>query len=161
MKDNILKFVLVLSLLLNISVLVAAGYTHYKQSRYQASPVGYGLQKPGWQVPSCFFEELSLRPEQVRTMRQRAFTFHTDLDEKRRGIDQNRIFLVTLMRANSPDTKAIEDTIGEINRLQEDVQKTAVSHMLEFKGMLDQNQQVKFFNLIEGTMRKGTGLQCP
>lgn len=161
MKDNILKFVLVLSLLLNISMLVSAGYTYYKQSRYQASPFGYGLQKPGWQVPGCFFEELSLKPEQVRTMQQRAFTFHADLDRKRRDIDQKRISLVTLMRATSPDSKAIDTTIVEINRLQLEVQKTAVAHMLEFKGMLDKDQQVRFFNLIEGTMRKGTGLQCP
>ncbi len=161
MKDNILKFVLVLSLLLNISVLISAGYTHYKQSRYQASPFSYSLQKPGWQVPSCPFEELSLRPEQLRTMQQRAFAFHADLEEKRREIDQKRISLVALMRAYNPDTKAIDATISEINRLQHEVQKTAVSHMLEFKEMLDKDQQLRFFNLIEGTMRKRTGLQCP
>ena len=161
MKDNILKFVLVLSLLLNISMLASAGYTHYRQSRYQAPPSGYGIQKPGFQVPSCLFEELSLRPEQLTKLQQKALTFHADLDEKRREIDQKRISLVTFMRADSPDTKAIDATISEINRLQYDVQKTAVSHILEFKRMLDKDQQVKFFNLIEGTMRKGTGLQCP
>ena len=33
MKNNVLKFILILSLLLNASMLVSATYTHYNQSR--------------------------------------------------------------------------------------------------------------------------------
>jgi Spy/CpxP family protein refolding chaperone len=161
MKNNILKFVLVLSLLLNISMLFSAGYTHYKQSRYQALPLGYGVHKPGALVPSCLFEELSLKPEQLRTMQQKALIFHTELNRKGQEIDQKRVSLVVLMRADNPDSKAIDASVAEINRLQLEVQKTAVTHMLEFKGMLDKDQQKKFLDLIEGTMNKQRGIQCP
>jgi Spy/CpxP family protein refolding chaperone len=161
MKDKILKFVLVLSLILNISMLASAGYTHYMQSRYQASPFEYGIKKPGWQVPSCLFEELSLKPAQLKTMRYRAFAYHADLDEKRRNIEQKRVSLVALIQADSPDGNAIDTTIAEINQLQLEVQKTAVTHMLEFKGMLDTDQQKKFLGLVEGAMTKREGLRCP
>jgi hypothetical protein len=94
-------------------------------------------------------------------MQDKAFAFHADLDRKKQDIDEKRISLVTLLRADSPDSKAIDVTISEINRLQGDVQKTAVTHMLEFKGMLDKYQQKRFLDLIAGTMNKQGGLQCP
>lgn len=161
MKNNVLKFILILSLLLNASMLGSAAYTHYNQSRHETRPLGCGLQKSGGQVRNYLFEELSLKPDQLRTMHQKASAFHTDLNRKGREIDQKRAFLVNLMRATSPDAKAIDATIAEINRLQLNIQQTAVVHMMEFKGMLDTDQQKKFLALIEGAMAKGTGLQCP
>ena len=161
MKNNMLKFVLVFSLLLNMSILASAGYTHYRQSRYQALPPGPGVQVFGEHVPAHLFQDLSLKPEQLKTMQQKALTFHADLNRKGQEIDQKRFSLVALIRADSPDSKAIDTTVAEINRLQLDVQKTAVAHMLEFKGMLDKDQQKRFLSLIEGVMTKRTGLQCP
>ena len=68
---------------------------------------------------------------------------------------------MALIRADKPDNKAIDAAVAEINRLQLDVQKTAVAHMLEFKGMLDKDQQKRFLGLIEGAMTTKTGLHCP
>ena len=102
-----------------------------------------------------------MKPDQLRTMQQKASTFHADLNRKGLEIDQKRSFLVNLMRAASPDAKAIDATIAEINLLQLNIQQIAVAHMLEFKGMLDKDQQKKFLDLIDGAMAKGTGLQCP
>ncbi len=47
MKNNVLKFILILSLLLNASMLVSATYTHYNQSRHETRPLVCGLQKSG------------------------------------------------------------------------------------------------------------------
>lgn len=161
MKNNILKVVLILSLLLNVSMLVSAAYIYYIQSRDKTHSLGCGTQKSGNQVRNHFFEELSLRSDQLTTMQQKASTFHTDLNRKMQEIDQKRASLITLMRSSSPDAKAIDSAIAEINRLQLDIQQSAVAHMMEFKGMLDKGQQQKFLDLIEGAMTKGTGLQCP
>jgi len=153
MKDNLLKYILALSLLLNFSLLGAAGYTFYQQNRYRTSPFGYGA--PG-RVPASssiqphLFEALSLKPEQRKLFEQRAPLFHEALDKKRKKIDRLRRSLVDLMRADDPDSKAIEATIAEINGVQEDMQKMVVAHMLEFKSMLDKGRQKKFFDLIQG-----------
>ncbi len=56
------------------------------------------------------------------------------------------------MRADNPDQKAIEATIAQINKAQEEMQKTVVAHMLEFKSMLDKEQQKRFLDLIETAM---------
>ena len=60
-------------------------------------------------------------------------------------------------RANDP----VRATIAEINGVQEEMQKMVVAHMLEFKSMLDKDQQKKFFDLIQGAMTRRQGMQCP
>jgi Spy/CpxP family protein refolding chaperone len=165
MKSNLLKYILVLSLLLNFSLLGAAGYTYYQQNRYRTSPFGYGA--PG-RVPvgassirPHLFEALSLKPEQRKLFEQKAPVFHEALDKKREKVDRLRRSLLDLVRADSPDGKAIEKTIGEINGVQREMQKMVVAHILEFKSMLDKGQQKRFFDLIQGAMSRRQEMQCP
>ena len=49
---------------------------------------------------------------------------------------------------------------AEINQAQEEMQRAVVAHMLEFKSMLDKDQQKKFFDLIEKVMTGKKGLPC-
>ena len=107
------------------------------------------------------FEALSLKPEQRKLFEQKAPLFHEALDKKREKVDRLRKSLFDLMRADHPDSKAIEATIAEINGVQEDMQKMVVAHMLEFKSMLDKDQQKKFFDLIQGAMTRRQEIQCP
>lgn len=160
MKNNVLKFVLVLSLLLNTSLLASAGYTHYKQSRPRPFPLGTAVQH-STDGTHHLFEELSLSPDQLTAMQQRALTFHADLEKKAQEVERKRRYLVAVMGAGVLDEKAIDSTIGEISRLQEEIQRMAVSHMLEVKSMLDNNQQKKFFDLIHAAMANRREMQCP
>jgi Spy/CpxP family protein refolding chaperone len=170
MKDNLLKYIFVLSLLLNVSLLGAAGYTYYRQNRNRTSPFGYG---PSGHVPmtstsihstsihSYLFESLSLKPEQRELFEKKARLFHEALDQKGANVDQLRKSLIELMRAERPDRKAIETDINEINRVQQEIQKMIVAHMLDFKSTLDRDQQKKFFDLIQGAMGMRHEIQCP
>jgi RNA polymerase sigma factor (sigma-70 family) len=64
-------------------------------------------------------------------------------------------------KKSRPDNKAIEATITYINDIQEDMQRMVVSHMLEFKSMLDKDQQKKFLDMIDGAMTQGREAMCP
>jgi len=166
MKSNLLKYILVLSLLLNFSLLGTAGYTYYRQNRHRpTSPFGYSARERmpvgSTSTQPHLFEALSLKPEQRKRFEQKAPLFHQALDKKRQEVDRLRRSLFDLMGADHPDSKVIEATIAEINGVQEDMQKLVVAHMLEFKSMLDKDQQKKFFNLIEGTMTNRQEIQCP
>jgi Spy/CpxP family protein refolding chaperone len=165
MKNNLLKYILVLSLLLNFSLLGTAGYTYYRQNRHRPSPYGYGAPERmpvgSTSTQPHLFEALSLKPEQRKRFEQKAPLFHHALDKKRQEVDRLRRLLFYLMGADHPDSKAIEATIVEINALQEDMQRLVVAHMLEFKSMLDKDQQKKFFDLVQGAMTKRQGVQCP
>ena len=165
MKNNRLKYILVLSLLLNFSFLCAAGYTYYQKSRYRTCFSGYGI--PG-RIPMgssstqpYLFEALSLKPEQRKLFDQKASLFHKALNKKREKVDQLRRSLFELMSDDYPDSKAIEAIVVEISRVQEDTQKLVVSHMLDFKSMLDKDQQKKFFDLIQETMMMRQEIHYP
>jgi Heavy-metal resistance len=164
MKDNLLRYILALSLLLNFSLLGAAGYTYYQQERHRPAPFGYGV--PGrargdLSIHPHLFEALSLRPEQRKLFEQKALMFHEALDKKGEGVDRLRKSLFDLMRTDHPDKSVIVATIAEINGVQEDMQKMVVAHMLEFKSMLDKDQQKKFFDLIQGAMTRRQEIHCP
>lgn len=155
MKNRTLTFLLLASVILNISFLGTAGYQYYKQSAYWTSPFGMKIKKG-----SFLFEELSLKPEQAKSMRESATKFRAIIDEKRQTIASGRKELITLMRQDNPDRKAVEAVVSEISGMQEEIQRMIASHMLGMKAGLDKEQQTKFIDLIENAMTEGRQMGC-
>ena len=156
MRSSILKFILIVSLALNISVIGTAGYLYYKQSGYWISPFGKKMEKGRF-----LFEELSLRPEQLKDMKSRAIPFRAEIDHMRNEITQKRKELIRLMRGDNPDVNAIDIVISEINVMQGEMQRKIAVHILEEKSLLDKAQQKKFLDLIENAMTQGKQPGCP
>jgi Spy/CpxP family protein refolding chaperone len=156
MKNSLLKFALVASLILNLTVLATAGYHYYQKTHTWVSPFGKVMEKDKF-----LFEELSLKPEQLAAMKNKGISFRAEIDRRRQEIDAKRKELVALMRSQSPDKKAIDRTIKEISGKQEEMQRMIVGHMLEIKSSLDIDQQRKFFDLIERNMAGSGQLSCP
>ena len=65
--------------------------------------------------------------------------------------------MLNLMQADIPDRRAIDNTISDISRIQEDMQRVVAMHMLEEKATLDKDQQKKFIDLIKNAMTKEGG----
>ena len=156
MKNSTLKFLLLISLILNISFMGAVGYQYYKKSTSWTSPFGMKIKKG-----SFLFEELSLKPEQAKAMREKAIPFREDIDKKRREIAEKRKELINLMRADNPDVKTIDTVISGISKMQEEMQRRVTIHMLEEKSTLAKDQQQKFLDLIENAMTEGRQMGCP
>ena len=156
MKNNLLKFALAASLVLNLTVFATAGYHYYQQSRSWVSPFGKVMEKDKF-----LFEELSLKPDQLAAMKNKAMPFRAEIDRRRQEIKMSRKELVTLMRDQNPDKKTINGLIKEINGKQEEMQRMIVGHMLEIKSSLDADQQRKFFDLIERNMAGSGQMTCP
>ena len=153
MKIGFLKMALTVSLLFNLSVLGAVGYFYYQKNRYWETPFGVKVRKDRF-----LFEELSLRPDQKKKMREKAIPFRAEIDRKRQEIAVKRNYLISLLRADAPDARAIKTAVSEISRIQEEVQGMAAAHILQEKAALDKEQQKKFLDLIENAMmQKG----CP
>lgn len=156
MKNSALKFLLIVSLILNMSFLGAAGYQYYKKSTYWTSPFGYKMKKGHF-----LFEELSLKPEQMKAMRENATKFRAIIDEKRRAIASKRKELITLMRQDNPDRNDIAAVVSEISGMQEEMQRMIAMHMLDVKADLDKAQQKKFLDLVDNAMSEGRQMGCP
>jgi len=156
MKNSTIKFLLLASLILNISFLGAAGYQYYKKSTSWTSPFGYKIQKGHF-----LFEYLSLPPDKLKTMRETATKFRTVIDEKRRSVATKRKELITLMRQDNPDRNAIAAVVSEISGMQEEMQRMIAMHMLDVKAGLNKEQQNKFLDLIDNAMTEGRQMGCP
>lgn len=155
MKGNLLKFILLISLTLNLSILATAGYLYHRQTGYWISPFGMKLAKDRF-----IFEELSLSPAQMGAMKARALRFRAEIDRGRWAVTEKRREVVLLMRADRPDSAAINTVIGEINTLQGEMQRKIAGHMLEEKALLGPAQQKKFLDLIEKAMSGGGQTGC-
>ena len=156
MKGNILKFILIASIALNLSLLGTAAYKYHKQSGYWVSPFGYKMKKD-----SFMFEKLDLRAEQRKALREQSIPFRAEIDEKRMKIAHKRKELFDLMRADSPDKKAIGSSISEISTMQEEMQRRITGHMIEVKASLSRDQQKRFLDLIESAMKQDGQIGCP
>jgi Spy/CpxP family protein refolding chaperone len=156
MKNSALKFLLLVSLILNISFLGAAGYQYYKKSTYWTSPFGYKMKRDHF-----LFEDLSLRPDQLKSMRETATKFRTVVDEKRQAVASKRKELIAMMRQDNPDRNALAAVVSEISGMQEEMQRMIAMHMLNMKSGLDKEQQKKFLDLIEKAMADGGQAGCP
>lgn len=156
MKNSTLKFLLVVSLILNISFLGTVGFQYYKQSTYWTSPFGYKIKKGYF-----LFEQLSLRPDQLKTMKESAIQFRTLIDDKRQEMAAKKKELIALLRQNNPDRTAISAVLSEISGMQEQMQRMIAMHMLDVKAGLDKDQQRQFFDLIEKAMTEGRQMGCP
>ena len=152
MKDNTFKFILVISLLLNISLLTTAGYVYYRQGESRTSPDAHVMQKGGY-----LFEELSLKPEQAQRLKEQAVSFHGEIDKKRLEVINKRIALVGLLRSDHPDREAIDTAIFQISKMQGEIQRMVALHIIEAKAALDKDQQKRFLDLIEEAMSKRAG----
>jgi len=156
MNNSLLKFALAASLILNLSVFATAGYHFYQRSHSWVSPFGKFVEKDKF-----IFEELSMKPEQLTAMKNKAIPFRAEIDRRRREIEVSRKKLVTLMRDQNVDKKAIDALIKEISGKQEDLQRMIAGHMLEIKSSLDSGQQQKLFDLIERNMAGSGQMSCP
>ena len=150
MRISLLKTFLVVSLLFNLSVLGAASYFYYQKNRYWETPFGVKVRKDRF-----LFEELSLRPDQIKKMREKAIPFRAEIDRKRREIAVKRDHLIDLLRVDSPDAHAIKATLSKISRIQEEVEARVATHILQEKEALDGEQQKKFLDLVQNAMMRG------
>jgi len=158
MKGSTLKFILVISLILNISVFISAGIAYYRHHTGNYAPCFVSDFQAGNRF---IFGKLDLRPEQMSIFREKALPFRTKIIEKRHDILQKRSALLALMRADIPDNPAIDAAIIDINRMQGDMQRMVITHMLEMKAMLNKDQKKRFFDLIEETMGSSEDMPMP
>lgn len=150
-----LKYLLAISLALNLSVIATAGYRYLSARGTWTSPFGTKMAKDRF-----LFEELSLTKQQMRTMREKAVPFRAEIDRQRAGILARRQDLIRLLRSDVPDTAAIDRAIAEISAMQQTMQRQITRQMLEQKSLLDSGQQQRFLDLIERAMEQGGHAGC-
>ena len=156
MRNNTLRYMLLASVILNLTILGTVVYRYYQKTAYWTSPFGHLIKKDRF-----LFEELSLQPAQSKAMRTRAIPFRAEIDRQRAEIAKQQKGLVTLLRQEPPEMATINAQVARISTIQEAMQRKVVTHLLEEKSLLDKDKQGKFFDLIENAMSQGGQTGCP
>ncbi len=149
MNNRLLKTILFISLLLNFTVLAAAGYFYCRD----AGCLGTAPIKETTEA-AALSKELNLTPEQRKAIKEMDAGFRKILKENREKIIEKRKRVLELIREDRPDREAIDSVLSEIRELQWRIQLLAIGHIIDEKSVLSKEQQAKFYDLMEKRLEK-------
>lgn len=149
MNNRLLKTILFISLLMNFTILAAAGYFYCRD----AGCLGF---KPGRETTETevLSKELGLTPEQRKAIEDMDAGFRKTMKENREKIIEKRRRVLELLKEDKPDREAIDSVLSEIRELQWRIQKLAVGHIIDEKSVFNKEQQAKFYGLLEKRLEK-------
>lgn len=148
MKSRALKFILILSLALNVSMLSAAGYFFYRHHRHWSTHERISMRE------GMLLDSVSLRPGQIKAIREKSRDFYSLIDRKKSEIVDLRQVLFFLLFTENPDQEKINGMIDEINRVQKETQTAVAGHILDEKAIMDDEQREKFYEMIEASLER-------
>ena len=143
MKKRILAFGMILLVVINASALVTLSYNRWFKTQKQHP------QAVPEETLTAMQTRLCLDDDQLNQMRHVRTSFESESGEIRAKMLEKNKELVTELKKTSPDRVFIEQLIEEINHLQCQVQKKAVSCLIQEKKILNPEQQEKFLKMFE------------
>lgn len=163
MKRRIIIITLVLLFVINITALATLSYNRWLKPSYG---IPQPVQSEAWQTLQ---KQVSLSPQQSRTMQNLRLSFEKEIDSLRQQLWEKRNVLLEEARNPSPNLNRIDSLIEDISSLQTDIQKKSVRNLLQDKKLLTPKQQEKYFSLFEehvevrgrGYRKRGTGRRGP
>lgn len=147
MKTTRLKFILILSLAVNVAVIATVGY-HY----YQNTCLTPSAQCPLNRGSHHYYDSLGLSSVQGTKMAPLSKSFHAQLASWESQIEAKREVLLGLLGRDEVDRKRIEETRAEISALQDELQKGVVAHVIQVKEILNPEQRKQFFVMLRTGM---------
>jgi uncharacterized membrane protein len=156
-KSRILLVVLAVSLLFNIGFGVAwltAQKTDGKPT--QETPETSTKKEDGRSGPGALLKSLELSPEQAEAFGKRHKVVAEEVANLRGQVREARDRLWRLVADDALDASALDEQILHISAAQQQVQGIVAQHMVWMRKQLDQSQQQRFDDFVEGKM-----CRCP
>ena len=145
MKGKLLKFILIISLLLNFSILAVAGYFYCRDSGCRGISSDRATRKRAF-----LSKKLGLTPDQQKILEEKDIAFRKSVREIRDEVMRKRRLLLDLLGKDNPDRDAINAILSEIAALEKQTQVLVVDHILEERAVFNKEQQAKYSELLKG-----------
>ncbi|MBW7956755.1 MAG: periplasmic heavy metal sensor [Deltaproteobacteria bacterium] len=146
MGSKLLKPVLFISILFNITILGAAGFFYLKEC-------GTSLGKAE-KRHEAVTEKLKLTPEQKSLFKEEDKKFRASIQAAHGELAEKRRHIFRLLKEEEPDRASINASLAEIGRVQGVIEAKAIEHMLREKAVLNREQQERYLELLEKRMEK-------
>jgi hypothetical protein len=148
MKNRLIGLLLILSLTVNMAVIVVAGYKSYYHGHKVLPVAGLATGKN-----HHFFHLLGLSKNQMAEMESMATLFHDQLEKLYSTMEVKKDLLIELLSQKDVTHSQAEQFQIQIAKIQENIQSVVISHLLDIKTILNENQQKQFFELLQTSMR--------
>ena len=155
MRSKGMTVLLLLSLAINVAVLATIGYHYYQNTCLVPSapcPISPG--------DTHLYQSLGLSAVQLSKMEPLAQKFHARLGELAALMEQKKETLIALLQKDGDATR-IETLRKEMAGIQDEIQREVITHIMESKKVLDQNQQQRFFDLMRHSMIQANNSWSP
>jgi Spy/CpxP family protein refolding chaperone len=149
MRNKLIVSLLTLSLAMNVAVLSVVGYNFYYHRQQQPLIQSFSSQKN-----HHFYQALGLTPAQQARMEPMAHLFHQRLEALYSTIKIKKELFVKLLSQKNIDQTQIDRLRKQIAAIQDKIQKIVISHLLDVKLILNEDQQERFFALLSKSMNK-------
>jgi Spy/CpxP family protein refolding chaperone len=140
MKQTVLKFALVLSLLLNAGVIGAVAYSAYQDGQWPSMP--------GAKSETSLPDYLGLNAEQRRRWHELEAEFLDALKKDWGGIRNHREAMIREIFSERPDRARIESERAAVTELQSAQQQRIIEQLLRERDLLDAEQRGKLADLL-------------
>lgn len=144
MNSKVLKSVLLVSLIFNLSIVSAAGYFYFTR----------GWTGRAEKRQAFYAKKLGLTPGQVEKIKEEDLRFRAAVESARTELTAKRRSLLGVLKEERPDRAAIDTLLSEIVGLQGKIEAQAVEHIINEKSVLDREQQAGFVDLLEKRLEK-------
>ena len=147
---------------LAVGILCLATCTTYFSLHHFMMPKHTRLEEPvGTATAHDLIHAIGWNAEQQNQLEPLEKTLHLSSSHIQTELAEERMALCRLLRADSLDQKAIEQSVGNLGRLYTEQERLAVQHLVVMRGLMRPDQKEKFFDgLIRGICEKcraGTG----
>ena len=153
MRNRWVTMILVLSLAINAAVLAVAGYNYYGSSSQPTTAAAHSSEGD-----HHFYEKLGLTPVQLAKMTPMAAAFHESLKSLHSEMDEKKDAMISLLGGEDVAPTRIEALRIEMAAIQDGIQKTVITHVLDVKQILDPNQRERFVDLLRRSMTPEHGM---
>ena len=153
MRSRWIPMILVLSLAMNAAVLAVAGYGYYHNRNQPTTATGHSPEGD-----HHFYEKLGLTAAQLAKMTPIAATFHESLKSLHLKMDEKKNAMINLLGGEGVARARIDTLRIEMAAIQDGIQKTVITHVLDVKEILDHSQRERFFGLLRRSMNRGHGM---
>ena len=149
MRNRWVTMILVLSLAINAAVLAVAGYGYYHNGSRSTTAAG--------RLPAAdhhFYKKLGLTSAQLAKMTPMAASFHEHLKSLHSEMQGKKNAMLSLLGGKDVAPDRIEALHKEMAAIQNEIQKTVITHVRAVKEILNPGQRKRFFDLLRKSMQR-------
>ena len=141
MKRKILFFILLFIFVINISSLATMAYYRYCRHDNKVSLIDS-------EKCANIHQLLELTSVQNSQVKEKIHILEKKITPIKSKIKENQVLLISLLKEDKPDADKIDEVLNSIGSQQKEIQKMVIENILEWKKVLNPEQEDKFLEII-------------